>query len=207
MYVILSIQLLLTAALVSASCFHNGYINFVKTQYWLIIVAAVVMIITMYVLIYIRAAARKVPINYLLLALFTLCEAYLVSSITAEYEPVSVFIAAALTASIVVALTIYACTTKTDFTICGGLLFTCLMALFVASFLSIFFYDRYLVIIISALSVVLFSVYLIFDTQLILGKGELKLTIDDYIFAAMNLYIDIIRIFLEILKLVGSARN
>lgn len=204
---ILSAQLLLTAGLVSASCFHNGYVNFVKSNVWLIIVAAVISIITMYVLVYVRTAARKVPVNYILLFLFTICEAYLVSSITAEYEPVSVFIAAALTAAIVVALTIYACTTKTDFTICGGLLFTCLMALFIASFMSIFFYNYYVEIIISALSVVLFSVYLIYDTQLILGKGELKLQIDDYIFAAMNLYIDIIRIFLEILRLVGSARS
>lgn len=161
----------------------------------------------MYVLVYVRSASRKVPVNYILLALFTLTEGYLVSCVTAAYEPTTVFIAALLTASIVVALTIYAFTTKTDFTICGGLLFTALMALFVASILAIIFQSYILEIIISAFSVVLFSIYLIFDTQLILGKGELKLTIDDYIFAAMSLYIDIVRIFLEILRIVGAARS
>ena len=207
MYLILSVQLLLTAAFVTASCFHDGYTRFVHENMWLFYVCMVVSIILMYVLIYVRTASRKVPLNYILLSLFTLCESYMVSCITAYYDPTSVFIAAVLTAAIVVALTIYACTTKTDFTVCGGLLFTCMMALFVASLLTIFFRNKILVIVISALSVILFSVYLIYDTQLILGKGELKLTPDDYIYAAMSLYMDIIRIFLEILRIVGSARN
>ena len=206
-YCILSVQLIATAVLVTASCFHHEYIRFIRNNMWLFWVCLVVNIITMYVLIYVRAASRKVPINFVLLSAFTLTEAYMVSCITAEYDPESVFIAALLTAAIVVALTVYAFTTKTDFTVCGGLLFTALTALFFASILSIFFYSRIVTIIISACSVVLFSIYLIFDTQLILGKGELKLTVDDYIFAAMNLYIDIIRIFLELLKIFGQRRN
>lgn len=174
---------------------------------WFFWVCLVVNIILLYVLVYVRSASRKVPVNFVLLGIFTLTEAYLVSCITAYHDPETVFIAALLTAAIVVALTIYAFTTKTDFTICGGLLFTAVMALFVGSILAIIFRSRLLSILISVISVVVFSIYLIYDTQLILGKGELRLTIDDYIFAAMNLYLDIIRIFLEILRIVGAARN
>ena len=174
---------------------------------WLFWVCFVVNIILLYVLIYVRAACRKVPLNFGLLGLFTLTEAYMVSCITSIYDPTTVFIAAILTASIVVALTIYAFTTKTDFTVCGGLLFTALMAVCIASIFTIFFKNKIVQIIISAISVVVFSIYLIYDTQLILGNGELKLTVDDYIFAAMNLYLDIIRIFLEILRIVGESRN
>ena len=174
---------------------------------WFFYTCLVVNIILLYVLIYVRSASRKVPTNYILLGIFTGTEAYMVSCITAYTDPESVFIAALLTAAIVVALTIYAFTTKTDFTICGGLLFTALMALFIGGLLALIFRSRYLTILISVLSVIVFSIYLIYDTQLILGKGEYKLTIDDYIFAAMNLYIDIIRIFLEILRLVAAARN
>ena len=174
---------------------------------WLFWVCLVVNIVLLYVLVYVRSASRKVPLNFGLLSVFTLTEAYMVSCVTSVYDPTTVFIAAVLTAAIVVALTIYACTTKTDFTVCGGLLFTALMALIIASIFTVFFKNRILQIVISAISVVVFSVYLIYDTQLILGNGELKLTVDDYIFAAMNLYLDIIRIFLEILRLVGQARN
>jgi FtsH-binding integral membrane protein len=114
-------------------------------------------------------------------------------------------IAAILTTAITLALTLYACTTKTDFTICGGLMFVLGMVVIVGSILSIFFRSRIFQVIISAISVVVFSIYLIYDTQLILGNGELKLEVDDYIFAALNLYLDIITIFLELLKLLGNS--
>lgn len=192
---------------VTASCFLESYMKFIVNNIWLLWTCLIINLITLYTLVYIRSASRNVPVNYILLTLFTITEAYLVSCTTAAYDPETVFIAAVLTASIVLALTIYAWTTKTDFTICGGLLFTILMALTVASILCIFFSNMIFRIIISACSVVLFSVYLIYDTQLILGKGENKLTIDDYIFAAMSLYIDIIRIFLEILRIVAAVKN
>ena len=114
-------------------------------------------------------------------------------------------IAAILTAAVVVALTIYACTTKTDFTVCGGLLFAGVLVLMIATVLSFIFRNKIFEIVVSVFSVLLFSIYLVFDTQMILGRGELKLTVDDYIFAALNLYIDIIVLFIEILKILGST--
>ena len=50
-----------------------------------------------------------------------------------------------------------------------------------------------------ALGVLLFGLYLIFDTQLILGKGRYSLSIDDYILGALVLYVDIIMIFIYLL--------
>lgn len=50
----------------------------------------------------------------------------------------------------------------------------------------------------------LFSVYLIYDTQLMMG-GDHKFSIspEEYVFAALNIYLDIIMIFLYILRLFG----
>lgn len=50
----------------------------------------------------------------------------------------------------------------------------------------------------------LFGIYLIIDTQMILGGKTIELSIDDYALAAMLLYIDIIQIFLYILQLLGK---
>jgi len=65
-------------------------------------------------------------------------------------------------------------------------------------------------VVISAASLLLFSVYLIYDIQLIAG-GEHKrmnqLSSDDYILAAINIYLDILVIFLELLRLIGGARG
>lgn len=52
--------------------------------------------------------------------------------------------------------------------------------------------------------VMLFGVYLIIDTQMILGGKTVQLNIDEYAVAAMLLYIDIIQIFLYILRLLSS---
>jgi FtsH-binding integral membrane protein len=193
--------------MVTIATFNDSFERFMHENKWLFWVCFAVNLVIFYVMIYVRSACRKIPINFILLGIFTLTQAYMVSYITTFYDPITVFIAAVLTAVIVVALTIYACTTKTDFTVCGGLLFVAISVLFVASIISIFFYNKWVSIVISALSVIVFSIYLVYDTQLILGNGKHKLTIDDYIYAALMLYLDIIRIFLEILKLVGHARN
>jgi protein lifeguard len=51
------------------------------------------------------------------------------------------------------------------------------------------------------------SLYIIYDTQLIVGNKQNKLEIDDYIFAAMALYIDIVRLFIYILRILGAAKR
>jgi FtsH-binding integral membrane protein len=54
--------------------------------------------------------------------------------------------------------------------------------------------------------VILFGFYLIYDIQLLAGGGAYELNSDDYILGALLLYIDIITIFLHILKIIGSKR-
>jgi FtsH-binding integral membrane protein len=54
---------------------------------------------------------------------------------------------------------------------------------------------------------VLYSAYILIDTQIILGRGKTKLNLDNYVLGAILLYIDIIGLFLEILKLIGNRRS
>ena len=58
--------------------------------------------------------------------------------------------------------------------------------------------------IICGIAVMLFSFYLIYDTQLIMGGKRYEIDIDDYILGAIILYTDIITIFLYLLKLFGG---
>ena len=55
-----------------------------------------------------------------------------------------------------------------------------------------------------ALGAVLFGIYLVIDTQLIVGGGRYSISMDDYVAGALILYIDIIQIFLYILSLLGN---
>lgn len=48
--------------------------------------------------------------------------------------------------------------------------------------------------------------YLIFDTQLMVGgRHKFAITPEEYIFAALTLYVDVIMLFLYILEIVSHA--
>ena len=148
---------------------------------------------------------RKVPVNYVLLGIFTFDVSYIVGLTCLRYDPVIVTEAAFLTASVVIAITIYAITTKTDFTVCGPILFIIGILFLSMSLLGICFgFNNNLFM--STFGVFLFSFYLLFDTQMIIGGKNRKYKIgpDSYILASVALYLDIINLFLYILRLLGD---
>ena len=147
---------------------------------------------------------QKVPTNYILLTIFTACEGFLVGIICLRYDFHTVVEAVLLTASVCVAITVYAMTTKTDFTVFGPLLFIVLFVFATASLLgALFGFTNNLFF--SAIGVFIFSFYLLIDTQMIIGgKRRYKMSEDSYILAAMALYLDIINIFIYILQILGD---
>ena len=110
-----------------------------------------------------------------------------------------------MTAAVTIAITVYAATTKNDFTIFGPTLYVVLYVFIIASLFA-FFFGPTGKLILSCLGVILFSFYLTYDTQMIMGGKNRRntLTIDDYILASIELYLDIINIFLYLLKLTGD---
>ena len=94
-----------------------------------------------------------------------------------------------------IALTIYALTTKTDFTVCGGVLCVCLGGLILLGIFS-FVFGPTMAFVYDVLGVILFGVYLIYDTQMICGGKKNSISKDDYILGALNIYLDIINLFL-----------
>ena len=60
---------------------------------------------------------------------------------------------------------------------------------------------------IGAAGASIFSVYLIIDTQMIMGgHHKYKLSPEEYVMAAIAIYLDILNIFLYILKIVGQKK-
>ena len=54
------------------------------------------------------------------------------------------------------------------------------------------------------IGILIYSIYLLIDTQLVMGGKRYQLEIDDYILGAMILYVDIIMIFLYLIRLFGN---
>ena len=148
---------------------------------------------------------RKVPINYILLGVFTVCVSLIVGVTCAETEPKIVLEAATLTFAVVIGLTVYAMTTKTDFTFCGPLLYI-FGTVFATAGIMAFLFGVDMGLGYSIIGVILFSFYLIYDTQLIIGGKHKKYQFDkdDYILGALALYLDIINLFLYILEILSS---
>ena len=97
----------------------------------------------------------------------------------------------------------YKVVTKSDLTGCGVYLFIISMVMLAFGIACIFWRDPITQLIYSCLSALLFSVYLVFDTQLVIGKGQNSYTLDDAYLAAIQLYIDIIELFLNLLRIIS----
>lgn len=199
---ILSMQMIVTTLLCIISISSKSFSHFQKSHPEISIVCIIVSIVTLILLSCFRSISRTVPTNYIVLSIFTLSEAYVVSFICGSTTPTLVIMAAAMTCSITIALTIYACTTKTDFTVMNSMLFIFSMVMLLFGIFLMFTKIKILHIIYSCLGVLLYSIYLIFDIQLIMGNKENSLEIDDYIYASVMLYLDIINLFLHILNLL-----
>merc|ERR1712087_1065169 len=114
---------------------------------------------------------------------------------------------------VVFGLTLFACQTKLDFTGCGPYLFVgilCLMAFGFFVCLGSFFLSYHSQEILNTLyacaGALLFSFYIVYDTQLIVGgkhQHSHEFGVDDYAFAAISLYLDIVQLFLFLLRIFG----
>mmetsp|Transcript_42033 Transcript_42033/g.130955 ORF Transcript_42033/g.130955 Transcript_42033/m.130955 type:complete len:242 (+) Transcript_42033:91-816(+) len=207
-YGILTAQLLLTAAVASPFVLSQTAKSWVQIHgFPLVIVAVVLNALFMFAMMCPCGCERNMrsfPLNYFLLAGFTATEGFLVGVCCAQYTVGSVAVAVAATGVLVGALTAYAFTTKSDFTDFGPYLLAASVVLCIFGLFLIFLRCPLLEKVYCCLGILVFSFYLIFDTQLIVGRGRNALGVDDYVFGAMMLYIDIIQLFLYILQLFGS---
>ena len=210
-YGILLTQLIITSGFICLSFVPsiNTYMRTAVKGYsaFFICFLSLFVIVTIFVCVMFscfRDRARRFPINYILLLSFTLCMSFYCTIFCALFDPQDVIVAAIVTTAATIGLTIYAIKTKEDFSYLGGLLF-CFIFI-VACTIGFFFWVQLLAIWI-ALGVLVYSLYIIYDTQLIIGNVGIEYNIDDYCFAALNLYIDIIYLFLRILQLIALLKG
>jgi FtsH-binding integral membrane protein len=207
-YGIVSFQLLITVAFIALIKFTPPITAFFVANVWLLWLFIFGTFIVMIVLACCESVSRTYPLNMILLFVFTIMESVLLGVITIRYKTDTVLIAAALTTLIVIGLTIFAFQTKIDFTGLGTYLFVMCLVLFGFGLIALILRSNIMHIIYAALGAGLFSMYLVFDTQLMLGgKHKYSISPEDYIIAALNLYVDIINLFLMILRLVSASKD
>lgn len=207
-YFILACQLALTIAIIALFTFHDDTKKWVRANPGVFWAAFVVSFVTLIALVCCGELARKTPINFICLGVFTLAEGFLFGVIASRYDELTVIYAFGATLVIVLSLTVFAFQTKIDFTICGGVLCVALVILVLLSIVGIFFQSYIFKMLIASFGALLFSFYLIYDTQMIIGGNHKRsISPEEYVYAAISLYLDIMYIFMYILQILGLIGN
>lgn len=99
-------------------------------------------------------------------------------------------------------LSVFAMYSKRDFSVWGKFLFIALIVVVVASLINIFTQSSVLALVISSVGAILFSAYILYDTQMIIRGGY-----DSPVLAAVALYLDILNLFISLLQILGAINN
>jgi modulator of FtsH protease len=102
-------------------------------------------------------------------------------------------------------LTGYTFVTKRDFSFMGAALSTGLWVVIGASLLGLLFHSSALSLAVASVSVLLFAGYILYDTSRILRSGATSM--GDAVGAALSLFLDVINLFLALLRILSSQRR
>ncbi|CAL4184957.1 unnamed protein product, partial [Meganyctiphanes norvegica] len=207
-YFILFLQLLLTFGMVALFVFVQEIKDFAQENiglFWAAFGVSFALIIAMSCCPSVR---RKTPHNYICLFLFTLAEGWLIGCAAATYEADEVMYAVGATLAVTLGLTLFAFQTKWDFTMMGGMLYVFLIVLFFFGIIAAIVQNNITNLVYACCGALLFSFYIVYDTQILIG-GNHKLAIspEEYVFAALNIYLDVINLFMYLLQIIGLAKD
>ncbi|NXY43539.1 LFG4 protein, partial [Ceuthmochares aereus] len=197
-YSILSIQVLLTTVTSAIFLYSTGVQAFVHERPALLLISGLGSLAVIVALIFYR---HQHPVNLYLLFGFTLLEALTVAIAVSFYDVSIVLQAFILTTAVFLVLTTYTLQSKRDFSKFGAGYVVVLIFFLIVLFVKIlFFYSETMELVFAAAGALLFCGFIIYDTHLLMHK----LSPEEYILAAINLYLDIINLFLHLLRLLEA---
>ena len=155
----------------------------------------------------IRATAKKPGVNLMVLFAFTFVSgmtlAPLLASILHTAAGASIVANAFVLTSVAFGgISMFALTTTKDYTGMGKMLFITLIVVVVASLINMFTQSPMLHLVISSISAILFSAFILHDTQHIV-KGNIETPVE----ACLMLYLDFLNLFVSLLHILGVMNN
>ncbi|BAM39010.1 uncharacterized protein TOT_010000475 [Theileria orientalis strain Shintoku] len=196
---IFTFSFLLTVYLIEASR------NFFKEMPYLGIAGGVIFIVLLIALACKPAIARHRVGGVAISVTITIALTLLATTAACYYNIAEILGAMGTTLFVTLCLTIFAIQTKYDFTSWIGYLLVlscCLLAFGIFAFL---IRSTVVRLVVSGLGTLLVCFYIILDVQLIMGgKRKHQFSVDDYHFASIVLYSDIVTLFLRLLSLIGG---
>ncbi|KAK4558323.1 hypothetical protein RGQ29_007889 [Quercus rubra] len=204
-YSIITVQLLVTIAVAATVVsVHPIALFFVSSGAGLALY--IVIIITPFIVLCpLFYYHQKHPVNYVLLGIFTVSLAFAVGLTCAFTSGKVILESVILTTVVVVSLTLYtfwAARRGHDFNFLGPFLFGAVLVLMVFALIQILFpLGKLSVMIYGCLASIIFCGYIVYDTDNLIKRYSY----DEYIWAAVSLYLDIINLFLSLLTIFRAA--
>ncbi|GMR45862.1 hypothetical protein PMAYCL1PPCAC_16057, partial [Pristionchus mayeri] len=174
-------------------------------------VAYGVFFVTYLVLVCCEGVRRAFPMNLILTGVFTIASGFMTMCLSMQLSTESVLLALITTTVCCAIIIVFSIQTKYDLTNCMGVLALISMFVFVfgivALVASLAFHVYVMQTVYAGIAALLFMAYLAVDVQLstlLMGGRKYELSPEDYIFAAVQLFTDILQIFWMMLSLFGS---
>lgn len=148
---------------------------------------------------------------FIMFLLFALVNGLTLSSIFLVYDIKSIAMAFFITSGMFGLFSIYGFVTKADLTKIGIIMFMGLIGIIIASVINIFILNNTLNLIISIVTVIVFTGLIAYDNQK-LKQMSMATGIDDVniskiaILGALTLYLDFINLFLALLRIFGKRK-
>ncbi|GBP08764.1 Protein lifeguard 1 [Eumeta japonica] len=163
-------------------------------------VAIGVYFVTAFLIACCEALRRTRPFNFIFSVLFTLNLGLLLGMLATLYQSDELLVAVGLTSAVCLTLLLFVFQTRCAFTGAGPYLFCVLIPLIFFGLMAVMLHRGLLGLLFSSLTVMLFSCYLVYDTQLMIrGKYDHSLIADDYVILGLGIYLNIVIIFMKIL--------
>ncbi|XP_047330529.1 BI1-like protein [Impatiens glandulifera] len=203
-YGILAAQFILTTIVSSITVLYSPVNELLRENSGVLVFFAILPLILLWPM---YVYQQKHPINLVILGGFTLSLSLTVGMSCANTEGRIVLEALILTSAVVFSLTGYtfwAAKKGKDFSYMGPILFTSLFVLVLTGFIQMFFpLGSTSTAIYGAISAIIFSGYIVYDTDNLIKR----FTYDEYIWASVTLYLDILNLFLAILRVLRQGDN
>uniref|UniRef100_A0A7E4VJP8 Protein lifeguard 1 n=1 Tax=Panagrellus redivivus TaxID=6233 RepID=A0A7E4VJP8_PANRE len=210
-FFMVTIMLAVVAIFSSIPFYSTDLKLFVRQNQYLYYISYGTFLVTYLVLMCCESVRRSFPGNLIATAVLTLAIAYMTMMICSMYNLQAVMLCFVITTVVCGSIIIFASQTRYDLTSMMGYVFIFSMVLMVFGIVAIIgslaFHVRWLYMIYAGLASLLFMVYLAIDIQMIMGGRKFEIDPEDYIFAAIQVFLDIVYIFWMLLSLIGGSRR
>lgn len=206
-YSILAFQLLATIAVGAVVVYVHPIAHFFTSTPGGLALYIVLFIVPFVVLCPLYYYHQRHPVNYLLLGIFTISLAFVVGLTCAFTSGKIILESVILTTAVVVSLTLYtfwAARRGHDFNFLGPFLFGAIFALMIFAFIQLLFpLGRISLMVYGCLASIIFCGYIIYDTDNLIKRYSY----DEYIWASVSLYLDVINLFLSLLTIFRAVES